>query len=126
MGNIIVSPSLERRMRQEHEQARTLLNLEPQTEQERELIAQTAKDQNIKLGMALGVGLSFGLSLKRYFPDAFFTNSTGLYALTMLAIIFPCYCLANVYTNREVVQQLGYLQELHKREQALRRLQDRK
>ena len=126
MGNIVVPPGLEKKLRQEHELARSLLQLEPLSEQEKQLIESTTWDQGVKLAMSLGVGFSFALSLKRYFPDAFFTNSTGLYAGTMLAIIFPCFCLAHVYTNREVIQQLGHLEELHKRVKAQRSMQDRK
>ena len=126
MGNIIVPPSLERRLRQEHELARSLLQLEALDDQEKELIERTAWDQGIKLGMSLGVGLSFALSLKRYFPEAFFTNSTGMYVGTTLAIILPCFCLANMYTNREVIHQLGHLEELHRRVKAHQRVQNRK
>ena len=125
MGSIIASPALERKLREEHFLAQKLLKLDPLTDQEKEMLDQTAWDQNMKLWMSLVVGFSFGASLKRYFPEAFFVSSTPLFIATMVSIMFPCFCLANVYTNREVIQQLHHLEEVHRRATLMKRRYNR-
>lgn len=114
MGGILIKPDQLEKWRLESKKAKTLLTMTPFNSKEAEMIEKAAKEQRIKIYCGIGLGFSFGLSLKRYFPESIITTDKMLYFMAMLSVLLPGYVISTIYTNREVISQLNGIYENHK------------
>ena len=114
MGNLIVSEKTMSVWREESKTAASLARLEPYNPQEEALINSVLTEASVKTYMSLFLGIAFSASLRRYFPGIPLTESTFIFSLASVGIIFSTCGACGIYINREVVARLTVIKNNHK------------
>ena len=114
MGNILISNEQIERWKRENDRAEQLSQMQSLNTQEEQMIASVLRERTVKVCAVVALTFSYGLSLKRYFPDSVITRQTPMFVLTTLSIMLPSYAVARIYTNREIIAKLELIEENHK------------
>jgi hypothetical protein len=114
MGNILISQQTMERWKQESITADNLLNMTPYNIQEESVINSVKMEQRMKMFISLLLGISFSVSLRRYFPNTTLTENNGIYILSCISIVLPCLTICSIHTNQEVISKLTVIRNNHK------------
>jgi hypothetical protein len=113
MGNILITQTTLEQWRKESITANNLLNIDPINSQEREVIRSAGREQQIKKFIGLLLGMSFCMSLKRYFPGIQIIDDNLQFFLLSGALIVPVYIGVDIYTNKEIILKLQVIRNNH-------------
>jgi hypothetical protein len=106
MGGVLISNQSIDTWSRESQQAASLLNMQSEAEVHKQLIKQCKWDNSFKRTAMCLLGLSFGLSIHRYFPDFLPRGAlfTGMYLLTLMQ---PFHMWAIIASNRDTIAVLS-------------------
>lgn len=98
----------------ESKESNRLMKITPRTKQEEIDIKECAKMSSVKFFMAFLLGISFTVSLNRYFPEAIIVQNRLYFGLTGLCVILPTLSMATVYINQDVIDRLKCIDTNHR------------